>query len=54
VVLQNSLSINATKSGAIVVNPKLLQLDDSCQISLDGKTKDFHYLESKKIGVDIE
>jgi hypothetical protein len=26
----------------MVVNPKLLQLDDACQISLDGNTIDFH------------
>jgi hypothetical protein len=40
--LQNGLSINATKSQAMMVNPRLLQLDDACQISLDGNTIDFH------------
>jgi hypothetical protein len=34
--------INATKSQAMVVNPRLLQLDDACQILLDGNTIDFH------------
>jgi hypothetical protein len=40
--LRNGLSINATKSQAMVVNPRLLQLDDACQISLDGNTIAFH------------
>jgi hypothetical protein len=40
--LRNALSINATKSQAMVVNPRLLQLDDACQISLDGNTIAFH------------
>jgi hypothetical protein len=40
--LRNVFSTNATKSQAMVVNPRLLQLDDACQISLDGDIIDFH------------
>jgi hypothetical protein len=34
----------------IVVNPRLLQLDDVCQILLDGNTIDFHQ-KVKKLGL---
>jgi hypothetical protein len=40
--LRNRLSINAAKSQAMVVSLRLLQLDDTCQILLDGNTIDFH------------
>jgi hypothetical protein len=40
--LRNVFSTNATKSQAMVINPRLLQLDDACQISLDGDIIDFH------------
>jgi hypothetical protein len=37
----------------MVVNPRLLQLDNAWQISLDGNTIDFRQ-KVKKIGVDNE
>jgi hypothetical protein len=40
--LRNSLLINVTKSQAMVVNSRFLQLDDACQVSFDGNTIDFH------------
>jgi hypothetical protein len=48
--LRNGLSINATKSQAIVVNPTLLQLDNACRISLDANTIAFHQ-KVKKLGL---
>jgi hypothetical protein len=44
------LSINATESQAMLVNPRLLQLGDACQILLDDNTIDF-YQKVKNLGL---
>jgi hypothetical protein len=50
--LRNGFSINAFKSQAMVVNLRLLQLDDASQILLDGNTIDFHQ-KVKNLGLII-
>jgi hypothetical protein len=44
----DELLFKATKSQAMVVDPRLLQSDDACQILLDDNTIGFHH-ESKKL-----